>query len=342
MAAVIRTLALALLLGAATPAAAQSITTRLSDVATLKSAVTVSGDVVRIKDVVENAGAVGETPIFRSPDVGTTGSVSVETVLTALRAHHLYLIDTGTVSAVEVTRDGRRIDLKDFEGRIARAFAGKYGLGDVRNLVVNLDPASRPITIEASASSDLQVERAALDARSGRFDITFDAPARAYTRQPPLRYTGTIVEMADAILLTRSLARGDMLKASDVIVERRPKAEVTGDVVVSMDEAVGMAVRQPLRAGQPIRRADLMKPEMIRRDETVTLIYEVPGILLTTRGKAVESGAEGDVINVLNVQSKRTVQGVISAPGRVTIAATQQRPQIAAAPPTPASGPTSE
>jgi flagellar basal body P-ring formation protein FlgA len=324
---VIRALALALFLAAAAPAAAQVLTTRLSDVATLKSAVTVSGDVVRIKDIVDNAGPVGEAPIFRSPDIGTTGSVSVETVLAALRAHHLYLIDTGAVSAVEVTRDGRRIDLKDFEARIARAFAGKYGLGDVRNLVVNLDPASRPITIEASASSDLQVERAALDARSGRFDITFDAPARASMRQPPLRYTGTIVEMADAMLLTRTLARGDIVKPSDLAIERRPKAEITGDVVVSIDDAVGMAVRQPLRAGQPIRRADLMKPEIIRRDETVTLIYEVPGILLTTRGKAVESGAEGDVINVLNVQSKRTIQGTVSGPGRVTIATTTRRPQ---------------
>jgi flagella basal body P-ring formation protein FlgA len=330
MAAVIRTLTFVVLLGAAAPAAAQVATTRLPAVATLKSAVTVSSDVVRIKDIVENAGPVGNAPIFRSPDVGTTGSVSVESVLTALRAHHLYLIDTGALTAVEVTRDGRRIDLKDFEARIALTFAGKYGLGDVSNLVVTLDPASRPITIDPSASSDLQVQRATLDARSGRFDITFEAPTSAAMRQAPLRYTGRIVEMIDAVLLTHTIARGDLLKASDLAVERRPKAEITGDVVVSVDEAIGMTVRNPLRAGQPIRRADLVKPEMIRRDEAVTLIYEAPGILLTTRGKALESGGEGDVINVLNVQSKRTVQGAISGPGRVTIAATTTRPLLAA------------
>jgi flagella basal body P-ring formation protein FlgA len=330
MAAVIRTLAIALLLAAAAPATAQVATTRLPGVATLKAAATVSSDVVRIKDIVENAGPVAETPIFRSPDIGTTGSVSIETVLTALHAHHLYLIDTGALTAVEVTRDGRRVDLKEFEGRIARAFAGQYGLGDLRNLVVTLDPASRPVTIDPSANA-LQVQRATLDPRSGRFDIAFETPARASVRQAPLRYTGTIVEMADAVLLTRTLARGDILKPSDVVVQRRPKAEISGDAVVSIDESIGMALRQPLRAGQPIRRADLMKPEMIRRDEAVTLLYEAPGILLTTRGKAMESGAEGDVINVLNVQSKRTVQGTISGPGRVTIASATPRAQIAAA-----------
>ena len=59
----------------------------------------------------------------------------------------------------------------------------------------------------------------------------------------------------------------------------------------------------------------------------MTLIYEVPGIVLTMRGKAAESGAEGDVISVLNEQSKRTVQGIIVGPGRVSSA---MAPRLAA------------
>ena len=57
-----------------------------------------------------------------------------------------------------------------------------------------------------------------------------------------------------------------------------------------------------------------MKPEIVQRNEAVTLVYEVPGIVLTMRGKALEAGAEGDIVNVLNVQSKRTVQGTVSRP----------------------------
>ena len=62
-----------------------------------------------------------------------------------------------------------------------------------------------------------------------------------------------------------------------------------------------------------------MKPELVQRNETVTLHYEVPGIVLTMRGKALESGAEGDSVSVLNVQSKRTIQGVVTGPGHVTM-----------------------
>jgi flagella basal body P-ring formation protein FlgA len=62
-----------------------------------------------------------------------------------------------------------------------------------------------------------------------------------------------------------------------------------------------------------------MKPDLVQRNDPVTLVYEAPGIVLTIRGKAAEGGAEGDVISVLNEQSKRTVQGTIVGPGRVNI-----------------------
>ena len=64
----------------------------------------------------------------------------------------------------------------------------------------------------------------------------------------------------------------------------------------------------------------------------VTIIYEVPGVVLTIRGKAAEGGAEGDVINVLNEQSKRTFQGVIVGPGRVAI--NNGSPRVASSNPT--------
>ena len=102
-------------------------------------------------------------------------------------------------------------------------------------------------------------------------------------------------------------------------MERRPRSEVGRDVVTKREQAVGFAARGNLQPGRPFRAADLMKPDLVQRNETVTLVYEVPGIVLTIRGKAIDGGAEGDVISVLNEQSKRTVQGTIVGPGRVLV-----------------------
>jgi len=63
----------------------------------------------------------------------------------------------------------------------------------------------------------------------------------------------------------------------------------------------------------------------VQRDHSVTLIYETPGLYLTIRGKAQDSGTEGDVVNVLNLQSKRAVQGVVTGRGQVSIAVATPR-----------------
>ena len=81
-----------------------------------------------------------------------------------------------------------------------------------------------------------------------------------------------------------------------------------------------------MRAGTPIRVADIVKPDLVQRDQNVTVIYQVPGIYLTTRGKAIESGAEGDTVSVLNLQSKRTLSGVVTGRGQVPIARSPMPP----------------
>lgn len=317
----IRALALAVVV-AVVPVAAQAA--GASAIPTLKRAATVTSDLVRIGDLIDNAGAASDTPIFRAPDIGTAGSVSTDQVMQALRPYHIYLVDTGSITAIEVTHAGRSIDVTDIEASIARTFAGRYGFGDPKNLAITLDLPARPITVDAAAIGDLTPTGVLLDPRSGRFDLTFAVPgARGVQRM--VRFTGMVVETVAVAVTTRPLGRGDIIKASDIAIERRPKAEVGAEGIGTADDAVGLAVRQPARQGQALRRNDLMKAELVHRDDAVTLMYEVPGILLTTQGKALEPGAQGDVISVLNVQSKRTIQGIVTSPNRVTIKAMTAR-----------------
>jgi flagella basal body P-ring formation protein FlgA len=80
-----------------------------------------------------------------------------------------------------------------------------------------------------------------------------------------------------------------------------------------------MQARRQLRAGQAIKTADLAKPDLVQRDQNVTLIYEAPGLYLTMRGKALDNGTEGDAVSVMNLQSKRTVTGTVTGRGQVSI-----------------------
>lgn len=307
--------AIALLLASTGQAAAQN-----ADAPKLKELVSVTADVVRIGDLVDNAGPAAGIAVFRAPDLGQTGSVSVPAIVTALRPHELAGVNTGGLSEVIVTRLSRAITKSDIEDRIARAVAGQYGYGEARNLSVTVDRDVRTMHVEQQASWDLSVARLQLDPRSGRFDIWFDLAGSNAARRMSLRFTGHIMEMVEAVTLTRTIGRNEIIRQADVAVERRPKAEVASDVVMP-EQVVGLTTRRAMRAGTVLRPSDLTKMDVVNRNEAVTINYDAPGIALTLRGKATESGGVGDIINVLNMQSNRTVQATVTGPGRVVIGA---------------------
>jgi flagella basal body P-ring formation protein FlgA len=252
-------------------------------------------------------------------------------VIDAVRPHGLVFVNTRGLSDVTVTRASRALAPKDIESQIARAIAEQHGFADAKSLLVTFDRETRAIQLDPSASVELRVARLWYDARSAKFDISFEVPASGSTRPGAARYTGTIVETVEAAVVTRAFGRSEVIKAGDVGIERRPKAEAGSDVVGETQRVVGLAARRPLRLGQALRAADLMKPEVVQRNEAVTLIYEVPGMTLTFRGKAIDAGAEGDLVNVLNSQSKRTIQGTVAGPGRVIITSIAPAPTSLAA-----------
>jgi flagella basal body P-ring formation protein FlgA len=292
---------------------------------TLKSAALVTGEIVRIGDLVANAGAVAEVAIFRAPDLGQTGSVPASRVAEAVRQHHIIALATNGIEEVTVVRASRAITAKDIEARIISVLAGQHGLGDARDLALSFDNRPRTLHVETSAGAELGVARLAFDPRTRRFDVLLELAGSSAARRLPLRFTGVVTETTEAVVVTRPIAQGDVFKSSDVMIERRPKGELAGAPVPLVEEVLGLAARRALQPGRVIRHADLTKPELVARNETVTIIYEVPGIVLTIRGKAMEPGALGDLINVLNVQSKRTVQATVTGPGRVTVGATNPR-----------------
>jgi len=326
--------ALALSAALAAPAAAED------GKPALRARVTVTADVVRIGDLVENAGPVAEVAIFRAPDLGTQGAVSTEQIVEAIWPHHLIGIDTRGLTEVVVTRASRTISAQEIAECVAKALAGQYGFGGARDIAVGFDRVPRPLQVEATANGDLQVIDLAYDARNGRFSVAVSVPGSAEFRRLAPRFSGSAVASVEAVVLQHAVERGALLKASDLALERRPRSE--GPFIGEVAAAAGQAAKNALRSGQALRQIDLKKPPLVQRNDSVTIVYQAPGIVLTLRGEAQEAGALGDQISVMNAQSKRVVQGTVSAPGQVTLAAAVTRlvenePQAAAASAAPAS-----
>lgn len=299
-------------------------------VPTLRANVTVTSDIVRIGDMIENAGPAAQIAIYRAPDLGTTGTLPADQVIATLRNHRVIGVDTGNIREITVTRASRILAIKDIERAVVEALERRNGLGEAADLVLTFDRDVRMLQLDATSTGEPQAVAVRYEPRTTRFDVTLEIGSKTGAAPTKLRLTGTAIETVQTAIATRNIERSEILKASDIVTERRPKIEAGNDLALR-DRAIGMQARKLVRAGQPIRGADLGKPDLVTRDQNVTLIYNVPGIYLTVRGKAVDGGTEGDTVTVTNLQSKRNVQGTVVGPGQVVIAA--PTPRIVAAAP---------
>lgn len=282
----------------------------------LRAEATVTAGVVRIGDLIENAGIVADEPIFRAPALGQTGTIAASQVLEAVRAHALIGLDPGSISEVTVTRASRVISSGDVEALVAAALAKSYTLGNASDISVNFGGPLRSIHLESAQTGAPRIEQLRFDSRTGRFDGTLTVTGAPGTQ---VRLIGTAAVTAETVELVRPVGRGEIIKMSDLTVRRTPRAQVTPETIVDPDRAVGMAARNAIKAGRPLQVGELTKPELVQRSESVTIVYQAPGLMLAVRGKASDGGAEGDMIDVVNLQSNRTVRATIVGRGQVAV-----------------------
>src|SRR5579871_3508504 len=94
----------------------------------LRAQVTVESDIVRVGDMIENAGTAAQIAIYRSPDLGTTGTLPVAQVINVLQAHQVIGVNTRDIKSVTVTRLARTIDGKEIESQVEHALEHRRGL----------------------------------------------------------------------------------------------------------------------------------------------------------------------------------------------------------------------
>lgn len=120
-------------------------------------------------------------------------------------------------------------------------------------------------------------------------------------------------------VLVRDVAKGELLSASDFAIEPRPASQARG--AVEIESAAGKEALRQLRAGSIVRPGDLIKPQLVRRGEPVSITVRSGGLTITAQGRALSGGAKGELIRVVNTTTNRTLDGIVEKTGSVRIAA---------------------
>jgi flagella basal body P-ring formation protein FlgA len=182
---------------------------------------------------------------------------------------------------------------------------------------VELQGFSPPMVPEGG-SVQLAVEGAVLDAAGGRFAATLAVMADGMPTQR-LRLAGRALRTTPMLVAARRLPAGEVLDAQDVRLVHVPVSRLRPGAAQAMEAVLGQALRRPATAEQPLLLADLAQPVLVERGQTVTMLYEIPGMTLTARGRAMEAAPRGGTVPVMNLSSRTVVQAEATGRGRVRV-----------------------
>lgn len=312
-------LALSLFLAFAAPLAAQAEAPSQSLPVQLRQGSAIDGDTIRLGDIWDNLGDKADTVVAAAPQPGKRVTLNARWLAAVAVNNKIDWHPVTTLDHVVVERNGQMVDPAMIEREVREAL-DMEGLPQGSGFEIT-NRTALAVTIASTVQPTVAIRDLLLDPRTQRFTAVAEIPAGspAATR---LKVYGRTFTMTRLPVLARAFNRGEAISEADIQwIEVRDEG-VRQDLATDSRQMIGLEPRYSLRAGQPVRLADLQRPVLVERNATVTLVLRTPFMTLSTQGRAIDEGGRGDVIKVTNLQTKQTVEGKVDGPNMVSVAPT--------------------
>lgn len=286
-----------------------------TDQVVLRPSVTVEDNLVRLGDLFIGAGAHAEVGVAYAPPPGKRAIFDSQWLYRVAHAYGLAWRPMGLQDQAVVQRASTMIGRDEIETRILDALAG-YGIG--ADAEVELSNHAFRVYVAEGANTLIDVEDIAFDPRSRRFTTVIAVtPEGAATQR--FRLAGRAYEMHEVPVLSRRVLPGEVIKASDIETIPARTVQMRRDTILDAGELIGKSPRRTLRQGRPIAMNEVQAPILVPNRGMVTILLQRPRMTLTAKGRAMQDGADGEVIRVANVQSNTVIEAVVVGPHLVTV-----------------------
>lgn len=259
--------------------------------------------------------ALDRVVIAAAPNPGESRTLLVSTILRALRKQGLELAALPASKRIRLTRTGTSIPPKMIEREIKSRLIQR---GTPASIRVEIARNAPQLYVATDAPQSIDIIDLRYQRKRGRFVAKLRAPAGDVSA-PVHEITGLVYETVMIPVLARAMDRGEVIRKSDISMTRLRASQSNRGVVTSKSELLGMAVQRYLSAGAVIRQNDIDPPLLVQKGELVIVHFNAPGLSLTTQARALENGAHGALIRVVNTQTNRILEASIIAPGRAEI-----------------------
>ena len=282
--------------------------------ATLRPVVTIEAATVRLSDLFDDLGRAGERVIGPAPAPGSR--IVVEAAQLAAIARQ-FAVDWRPVSSADravLDRPGRVL-ARDIV--LAALRTALVGVGAGSDLDIDIAGFTAPM-VPPAVNVEATVEQLDWDGATGRFTGQLAIVSEGTTPQR-LRLSGTAQEMLLVPVPVRRLNAGSVIGPDDLHPARVRAGIARGEVVREAAQAIGQTLRRQATPGQPIGLGDLTRTAAIQKGARVTMRLRAAGLVVVATGQALDAGALGDRIRILNTTSRAVVEAEVTGQDEVRI-----------------------
>lgn len=281
----------------------------------LKQNSIVEDSVIRLGDVFYGLSYNEDKVLGSAPRPGQDMVLNARVLMRIARAMDLQWRPTDLSEQIIIRRAATVISGDDITSSLREALRNKGVQG---KFALYYDHNKPEIILPLDQPDSFDIQRIEFNPQRDSFKAEIIAPSAENPIQR-VAIRGTIEQLIDVPVLRETISTGSTIRPSDLEIVEVPASQIKGEIILNPDDLLGMAPKRIVFAGKPVKSQDIEAPQIVERGEYVTLSYKSGPLQLTAQGKALENGAKGDMIRVVNNASSQTLEAVIIGEKQVVV-----------------------
>ncbi len=176
------------------------------------------------------------------------------------------------------------------------------------------------VNFEYNDADKTEIMLSALDVepQGNRFSVIAEIFADGEL-QDKTKIIGRYFAMREVWVPMRDIKKDSIIKEDDLQKIRVRSNRLRDASVWLKEDIIEKQAAHSLKSGKVLEKDDLQAVAVIKKGQTVMAIYTKKGLQITSKMQALEAGAIGDMIKLLNSSSKKEITGVVKDANSVEI-----------------------
>ena len=272
----------------------------------------VSSKLIRLSEIAGIEGddsqrveALKSVVLGKAPLPGEEREISVHYIEMKIRQNGIdpAILTLDIPETIKVLREAIEVSPKEIE-KIVKQFIHKKMPWNSDEVAIKISPAKGVVLAAGEITYEVVPQKREDYLGVTNLSVVFMVNGRVERK---LWVNAHIDVSKEVVVSNHLLRRHYTITEGDIRLEKMNLAELSANVVTDPLEAIGKRTKRAIDPNLPLKLNFLELPPLVRRGDLVTIVAESDTLKITTQGIVSENGCKGEMVRVINTNSRKDV-----------------------------------